>query len=150
MIKARVQWQNQDDVVKRLERRAAHLSGKETKMFGELQQLVYQSTSINFASSGRPRWKERSPGYRAWAEQKYGTFWPPLLRTGKLFDTTLNSIQRPWQHQGKKHLLNINSMYYGYFHQYGKGQAIRKYLNLTAAEKKAGTAIIKKYLKGNI
>lgn len=157
MILARVEWKDAKEAPERLRRRIFALTGKDPKMLGDIQRVIYRSTSVNFASKGRPQWAERSLSYQAWALKKYGTFWPPLLMTGKLFDTTLKSIQSPWQHEGKTHKLNIKSIWYGTTHQYGatinrNGKTYkipkRKYILIQASEKQEVTAIIKKAMRG--
>jgi phage gpG-like protein len=139
MILARVEWKGVAEAQKRIERRIFKLTGKDPVMFGEIQQIPYKSTAMNFASQGRPGWKAR----------KYVYAWPILAKTGKLLDTTLKSILRPWQHMPGKHTLNISSIFYGLFHQYGMGQEIRRYVSLLSEEKKAITTILRKHLRGD-
>jgi phage gpG-like protein len=142
MITARVETRGVNEAKDRLEKRVLKLTGQDPAMFGETQRSVYESTSINFASQGRPQWAERSPAY----EEK--ATWPILAKTGKLLDSVLKSIQKPWEHRGRSHFLNIFSIFYGLFHEYGKGQKVRRFVSLIGAEKKAITAILKRHLRG--
>lgn len=138
MILARCEWTGAEEAKQRIEKRIFTLTGKDPEMFGKIQQVVYKSTSVNFASQGRP----------AWIERKFSYAWPILLKTGKLLDSTLASILIPWQHLSTSHLLNISSISYGIFHQYGQRQAVRRYVNVAPDEKKAITAILREYLRG--
>jgi len=157
MILARVEWTGAKEAIERLRKRQFKLTGKDPVMYGKIQQVIYKSTSVNFASKGRPQWVARSPSYEAWAMKKYGTFWPPLLMTGKLLDTTLKSIQAPWEHANNVHRLNIKSIWYGTSHQYGatinlKGRTYkipkRKYIVIQASENRKIKDIIKQAMKG--
>jgi phage gpG-like protein len=140
MITARVETRGVEEAKDRIEKRIFRLTGQDPAMFGEIQKAVYVSTATNFASQGRPRWTGRSPSY----EEK--ATWPILAKTGKLLDSVLNSIQRPWEHRGKSHFLNIYSVFYGLFHEYGKGQKVRRFVSMIGTEKKAIAAIIKRHI----
>jgi phage gpG-like protein len=143
MLLARVETRGIEEAKKRIEKRIFKLSGKDPKVYGDIQQIVYQSTATNFGSQGRPSWPVRSPAY----EEK--ATWPILAKTGKLLNSVLRSIQNPWKHQGKRHLLNIYSIFYGFFHEYGKRQKIRRFVSLLGQEKRQITAVLKRALHGD-
>lgn len=138
MIIAKVKVNGISEAQRQIERRIFKLTGKDPKMYGDIQQVVYKSTAVNFASQGRPVWQTR----------KFRYSWPILAKTGKLLDTTLKSILRQWQHLGDRHLLNISSIFYGLFHQYGGRQVIRRYVSLSPDEKRSITTVIRRALKG--
>lgn len=142
MIAFRIEKKGVEETRARIEKRIFALTGKDPAMLGEIQKAVASSTAANFVAQGRPRWAKRSPAY-----EKKAT-WSILRKTGKLLDSVLDSIQRPWDHQGKSHFLNIYSVFYGFFHEYGKSQKIRRFVSLTITERKHIPTIVKRYMRG--
>ena len=138
MILARVEWTGVKEAQTRIERRIFSLSGRDSKMYGDIQRVVYQSTAVNFAAQGRPNWAKRKSAYA----------WPILAKTGRLFDSTLSSILRPWEHLNAVHRLNIWCMFYGVFHQYGQGQKKRPFVRLMAQERRDIGKILNASLRG--
>lgn len=131
MILASVKGADIAGATKRLERIEFRLTGRDPSMFQDIQQIVYQSTAVNFASQGRPHWKAR----------KKPQPWPILAKSGKLLRTVLESITRPWKHRGISHHLEVigplneKGYPYGHKHQYGWGIVARPFLKLMADER---------------
>jgi phage gpG-like protein len=152
MIVASLQWHQGQNAIKHLERLQLATSVKDPQILREIQQVIYQSTATNFASKGRPLWRERSESYKRWAMRTYKTFWPPLLRTGTLFRTTLASISRPWKRKENSNILEIWSAWYGQYHQQTSRTRSRKlprrpYILVQPDEKREIRALIRKSIR---
>ena len=92
------------------------LNGKAGFLYHEFSDIMQASITQNFAESGRPTWPPR----------KYEYPHPPLIKSGELRESAINSARSSnWQHNSKEHLLEIRTIFYGYFHQYASGLNVK-------------------------
>ena len=97
------------------------LDGKTGFLYNEFSDIMQNSIQENFSAGGRPTWPPR----------KYSYPWPPLIKSGDLRESALQSAGASnWKHGRGEHLLEIKTIFYGFYHQYASG------LNVKFAERK--------------
>jgi phage gpG-like protein len=106
------------------------------KTLPHINPIIETSIFMNYMSEGRPKWKKR--------QQEYA--WPILWKTGAKRALELASARAPFYKSGDgEYTLNIISMYYGKYHQYGIGQVVRKSTTISKQEREQIQQAIIKY-----
>ena len=111
-------------VFRHLEEIQDELHGERGTLYHDIGEIVDDSIIANFASGGRPAWKERTKEYP----------WPILNKTGAMGGKALENTQN-WDHGARVHHLEIKSTEYAKYHQFGTSKMpMRKFVMLVSSE----------------
>lgn len=90
---------------------------KSEQVLSAISFILEDSIIQNYFSVGRPE---------TWPRRKNHYPWSMLWKSGKKRETEIESAKGKWAKVGDGWQLDVYSTYYGYYHQYGEGQKIRK------------------------